>query len=282
MVDDCPTDVHSDPLSAPLPLSDLWQALDQVLRHPEALESSNLLQVMSQAISPLPLSEQLAVAGFVFDQLAGVVNTRATLLLESWESWHRPSDPVLDFSRDPDLFVQSQRLELSDLVNTTLEPVFYPLQRKSPTSPDSAFEEEGGGSGEDDLEGLLGDVLGSGVDVGHDLALPETTTEPLSESEVMASIKSLSHGENIPLWSSQVSEAMRSLTQQQPVQALPLLALQEALQVPLVEVWLALLLGDSGYQLQRDDVAMQVETTVAVDEATQFYSGQSLLVVTTA
>lgn len=276
VVDDCPTDVHSDPLSAPLPLSDLWQVLDQVLRHPETLALSPLFQVMSQAIASLPLSEQLAIAGLVFDQLAGVVGTRSALLMESWESWHRPTDPILDFSSDPDLFVQSQRLELADLLDTTPEPVFYPFERRSPTSPDSAFDEgEGGG---DSLEGFLGDGLTGGSDVGIDSALPETPTEPLSESEVMASIKSLSHGENIPLWSQQVSAAMRSLTQTQQqtqVKALPLLALQQSLQVPLVEVWLALLLGDSGYQLTRPVSEELADFTAWADA---FYSGASLQV----
>jgi|GEM_PF-2963694 len=267
--------------SEPLPLSDLWQALDQVIRHPESLALSPLFGVMSQAIAPLPLSEQLAIAGLVFDQLAGVVNTRATLLLDSWESWHRPSDPILDFSSDPDLFVQSQRFELSDLLDTTPEPVFYPFQRKSPTSPDSAFDEAGGGEGEGDtLEGVLGDVLPGGSDIGVDTVLPETPTESLSESEAMASIKALSHGENILLWSSQVSEAMRSLTQKQQCQikALPLLSLQKSLPMPLVEIWLALLLGDSDYQLQRHESSSQL-TTAVVDEATLFYSGESLQVV---
>ena len=122
----------SDSHSAPLPLSELWQALDQVIRHPEALALSSLLGVMSQAIAPLPLSDQLAIAGLVFDQLAGVVGTRSALLMESWESWHRPSDPILDFSHDPDLFVQSQRLELSNLLDASPDPVFYPFQRKLP------------------------------------------------------------------------------------------------------------------------------------------------------
>ena len=256
----------------PLPLSVLWQALDQVLRHPEDLEAADLLQIMAQAIAPLPLAEQLAVAGFVFDQLAGVVNTRATLLLESWESWHRPVDPILDFSRDPDLFVQSQRLELSDLVDTTPAPVFYPLERKSPSSPDSAFD-DADVTDDHGLEGLLSDGL-LGVQAPIPAAVP---TEPLSESDVLDTLRALSHGENIPLWSSQVSDAMRSLTQKQrrPVKALPLLTLQQSLQVPLVEVWLALLLGDSGYQLTRP-VSRELEDFNAWADA--FYSGASLQV----
>ena len=211
----------------PLPLSDLWQALNQVLRHPEDLESSALFAVMALAIAPLPLSEQLAVAGLVFDQLAGVVNTRATLLLESWASWHRPSDPILDFSRDPDLFVQSQRLELSDLVDTTPEPVFYPFERKSPTSPDSAFDEGEGSSG-DDLSAGLNDLFPADVDAHVPVGNLEAA-DAATEAEAMASIKSLLHGENIPLWSSQVSEAMRSLTQSQrrQVHCLPQLLPQQ-------------------------------------------------------
>jgi hypothetical protein len=205
---------------------------------PESLALSPLLGVLAQAIAPLPLSDQLAIAGLVFDQLAGVVENRAALLIESWESWHCPTDPILDFSSDPDLFVQSQRLELADLLDTTPDPLFYPFQRKSPTSPDSAFDEAGE---EETLEGLLGDMLPD----DSDTELPETLTAPLSESEVMASIKSLSHGENIPLWSRQVSQAMQSLAMEQrdQVKGLPLLALQQSLQVPLGRSMVSLAVG---------------------------------------
>lgn len=272
MLDHSPTDVHL----ASLPLSDLWQALDQVLRHPETLALSPLFGIMAQAIAPLPLSEQLAIAGLVFDQLAGVVGTRAALLMESWESWHRPTDPLLDFSSDPDLFVQSQRLELIDLLDASPEPVFYPLERKSPTSPDSAFDE--GETGRDTLEGLLGDRFAGGNDGGVDTGLPEAATEPLPESDMLTAIKSLSHGENIPLWSSQVSTVMRLLTRQQrcPVKSMPLLVLQQSLQVPLVEVWLALLLGDSGYVLTRAGGG-ELEDFTAWSDA--FYSGSGLQVM---
>lgn len=256
---------------APLPLSALWQELDQVIRSPESLALSPLFQVMAQAITPLPLSEQLAVAGLVFDQLAGVVSTRSTLLMESWESWHRPTDPVLDFSRDADLFVQSQRLELSDLVDTTPEPVFYPPQRQPPTVRGNASEDNDPVLSPDDD---WTDLLSPG---SRDAANPVVNLEPLSEASVMESIKALSHGENIPLWSSQVSEAMQSLTRQQRSHSepLPLLALQHALQVPLVEVWLALLLGDSGYQLTRA-AGEELPDFNAWSEA--FYSGSSLQV----
>lgn len=255
---------------APLPLSVLWQELDQVIRSPELLSMSPLFQVMLQAIAPLPLSEQLAVAGLVFDQLAGVVSTRSTLLMESWESWHRPTDPVLDFSRDADLFVQSQRLELSDLIDTTPEPVFYPFQRQPPTVRGNAFESEPGEDSPDDWSDLL--APGS-----RNADCPVVNLEPPSEASVMESIKALSHGENIPLWSAQVSAAMQSLVPQQRShsESLPLLALQHSLQVPLVEVWLALLLGDSGYQLTRA-AGEELPDFHAWSEA--FYSGATLQV----
>jgi hypothetical protein len=70
---------------------------------------------------------------------------------------------------------------------------------------------------------------------------------------------------------------MRSLTQKQrcQVKALPLLTLQESLQVPLVEVWLALLLGDSGYQLTRPTGGELADFNAWSDA---FYSGASLQV----
>ena len=69
-----------------------------------------------------------------------------------------------------------------------------------------------------------------------------------------------------------------SLTQQQRhvVKGLPLLALQQALKMPLVEVWLALLLGESGYQLTRP-ASRELEDFTAWSEA--FYSGAALKVI---
>lgn len=185
----------------------------------------------------------------MFEQLAGVVNERASLMLSAWESWHSTQSPVLDLSDDADLFVQSQALDVADLFAVAL-PTPYPSQRQSPSVRGSAFDEEGEAMGATCSEALLG--LGESV-VEHNICGEVADFEPLNESEMLSTIKSLSHGENIPQWSEQVSEGMRSLTikAKHQGQALPLLSLQQSLHMPLVEVWLALLLGDTGYQLTR-------------------------------
>ena len=59
-------------------------------------------------------------------------------------------------------------------------------------------------------------------------------------------------------------------------QALLLLSLQQSLHIPLVEVWLVLLLGETGYQLMRA-VAVELNDFNAWSEA--FYSGAGLQVV---
>ncbi|XGW00895.1 MAG: hypothetical protein ACAF41_33510 (plasmid) [Leptolyngbya sp. BL-A-14] len=123
----------------------------------------------------------------------------------------------------------------------------------------------------------LSDLLAPGSGHTAVVSLEPIETDEADEADVIATIKALSHGENIPLWPSQVSEAMQVLTskQRRQVKALPLLALQQSLQVPLVEVWLALLLGNSGYQLTRPGGG-ELEDFNAWADA--FYSGSSLQV----
>jgi len=266
----------------------LLEQLDQLVvtarLQPEQCDLPSLLTLFLNAIAPLPVAQQLEIAGYVFEQLAGVVNERASLMLAAWESWHSTQAPIIDLSGDADLFVQSQALDVADLFAAAV-PTPYPSHRQSPAVRGSAFEEEGEAVGLGlGFEGLSGTATpGTGDTLEgerHHLTAGcglESEVMPLDESEMLTAIQSLSHGENIPQWSTQVSEGMQALTikAQHQGQALPLLSLQQSLQMPLVEVWLALLLGDTGYQLTRS--AVELEDFTAWSEA--FYSGAGLQVV---
>ncbi|XHX79284.1 MAG: hypothetical protein RBJ76_04955 [Stenomitos frigidus ULC029] len=255
----------------------LLEQLDQAVTHsrlqPEQCDLPSLLTLLLTAIAPLPLAQQLDIAGYVFEQLAGIVDERANRMLSAWESWHSTKAPVVNLSGDADLFVQSQQLDVADLFAAAL-PTPYPTQRQAPGVRGAAFESEQG-EGEVtnsvDLQewGALGRVLcAEAVDL---------EPSPLDETEMLTALQALSHGENIPQWSEKVSEAMQALTRKSAHKrrSLSLAALQQSLQMPLVEVWLALLLGDSGYQLTRQSSA-ELEDFNAWSEA--FYSGGSLQV----
>jgi hypothetical protein len=256
---------------------DLLVQLDQAVAtsrlQPEACDLPALLALLLEAIAPLPIAQQLEIAGYVFEQLAGIVDERASLMLSAWESWHSTKAPVVDLSGDADLFVQSQQLSVADLFAAAVTAP-YPSVRQSPSVRGSAFESEPGEAevtNSVDLQewGALERVLCAEAS--------ELEPMPLDETEMLTALQALSHGENIPQWSTQVSEGMQALTSKtkHQGQALPLLSLQQSLQMPLVEVWLALLLGDTGYQLTRS--AVELESFTAWSEA--FYSGAGLQVV---
>ena len=263
-------------------LAQLAQRVADSRLQPEQCDLQPVLTLLLTAIAPLPIAQQLEIAGYVFEQLAGVVNERASLMLAAWESWHSTQAPVIDLSGDADLFVQSQALDVADLFAVAL-PTPYPSVRQSLSGRGSAFEEGDGlglGLG---FEGWSGAASSEADDTlegeGEPLqAYCGLEPMPLDETEMLTALQALSHGENIPQWSTQVSEGMQALTSKarNQDQALPLLSLQQSLHMPLVEVWLALLLGDTGYQLTRS-VAVELEDFNAWSEA--FYSGAGLQVV---
>ncbi|GEM_PF-6625164 len=124
---------------------------------PAQCELQPLLTLLLQAIAPLPLAEQLAIAGSVFDQLAGVVDARAQLLFASWESWHGTQSPVVDLSGDTELFVQSQSLAVADLF---APPLRAPYTHRAGMGRGDAFADQQ----ESELDGLGWDGLGLGLE----------------------------------------------------------------------------------------------------------------------
>lgn len=248
----------------------LDQAIITARLEPEQCDLQPVLTLLLDVIAPLPIAQQLDIAGYVFEQLAGVVKERASRMLAAWESWHGTQSPIIDLSGDTDLFVQSQALDVADLFAPAL-PTPYPSQRQPPTSRGSALADQAAA----EREGGPGlETLDWREEVSD--SLDAIDREPMPAADVLATLQSLSHGENIPQWSEQVSEAMQTLTQHHPqARSLPLLSLQQTLNMPLVEVWLALLLGDSGYQLSRSGGG-ELEDFNAWAES--FYSGASLQV----
>ena len=255
-------------------LAQLDQLVTDSCLQPQQCDLQPVLTLLLTAIAPLPVAQQLDVAGYVFEQLAGVVNERASLMLAAWESWHSTQAPIVDLSGDADLFVQSQALDVSDLFAVAL-PMPYPSVRQPPSVRGSAFDEEGE---EGEIALKLWGLGESETEVGNCGEVADFEPEPLDESTMLSTIKSLSHSENIPQWSEQVSEGMQALTikAKHQDQALPLLSLQQSLHMPLVEVWLALLLGDTGYQLTRT-VSVELDDFTTWSEA--FYNGAGLWVV---
>ncbi|MGA7932027.1 MAG: hypothetical protein WCA35_00455 [Kovacikia sp.] len=204
---------------------DLWQSLEKASRFPETADLRSLCDALEQTLSDQSLAEQLTVAGDVLVQLSEVHAARANLLLSGWERRHNPAEPVVNLEDCVDLFVQSLTLDVSELFEEA-EPIQYPANRKKTSS-----QEEGSIVGEVDKNALL------------DWVDQMTAAQPLDELEMAEQIRDLAHGENVEEWSRAIAQYLHFRSN------IRLPDLQQALGIPMVELWLGLLIG--GYLLEQ-------------------------------
>jgi hypothetical protein len=206
---------------------DLWQSLEKASRFPETADLRSLCDALEQTLSDQSLAEQLTVAGDVLVQLSEVHAARANLLISGWERRHNPVEPVVNLEDCVDLFVQSLTLDVSDLFEEP-EPIQYPANRKH----QSSIQEEGSVVGEVDKNALLHWVDQVAAD------------QALNEAQMAEQIRDLAHGENVEEWSRAIAQYLQHLHSN-----IRLADLQQALKMPMVELWLGLLMG--GYSLNQ-------------------------------
>ncbi|NJO48645.1 MAG: hypothetical protein HC840_03215 [Leptolyngbyaceae cyanobacterium RM2_2_4] len=203
----------------------LWQSLETASQFPETADLRSLCDALEQTLSNQPLAEQLAVAGDVLVQLSEVHAARANLLISGWERRHNPAEPVVNLENCVDLFVQSLTLDVSELFEEP-EPIQYPTNRKQKTS----VQEEGSVVGEVEKNALLNWVDQVAAD------------QALNEAQMAEQIRDLAHGENVEEWSRAIAQYLQRFGSK-----ILLPDLQQALGMPIVELWLGLLMG--GYSL---------------------------------
>jgi hypothetical protein len=207
---------------------DLWQSLETAARFPETADLRSLCDALEQTLSEQSLAEQLAVAGDVLVQLSEVYAARADLLIFRWERRHNPIEPVVNLEECVDLFVQSLSLDVTDLFEEP-EQMQYPANRKKKSSAQA----DGSIVGEIDKDTLLNWV--------DQLAIEQ----PLDEAQMAAQIWDLAHGENVEEWSRAIAQYFQRFGSK-----ILLPDLQQALEMPIVELWLGLLMGGYSFSQQ--------------------------------
>jgi hypothetical protein len=205
----------------------LWQSLETASRFPETADLRSLCDALEQTLSAQSLAEQLTVAGDVLVQLSEVHAARANLLISRWERRHNPTEPVVNLEECVDLFVQSLPLDVTDLFEEP-ESIQYPANRKKRSSAQA----DGSVVGEVDKDALLNWV--------DQLAAEQS----LDEAQMAEQVRELAYGEDVEEWSRAIAQYLQHLHSN-----ICLPDLQQALKMPMVELWLGLLMG--GYSLSQ-------------------------------
>jgi len=176
-------------------------------------ELAGLEQRVGEAI---PAEYRLRVAGDVLVQLAGLCEAKADVLWDDWQDAHNADGPVMDGDWLQGLTRQTQELDFSDLVN-----------RSYHASSDYPNE------GKEDEDSVAGNV--------EKLSVLDMI-DALDDADLKSQALAVSHAENVSDW-------VKALGAKQKDSPQRLVELQQQLQMPLIEVWIAALLG--GFPLEQ-------------------------------
>lgn len=202
---------------------DLWQLLEIAANFPQTADFPKLCNVLDSAIAPQSTSEQLILGAEAIAQLSHIYAARVELLLCDWEQRYSPIEPVVNLNDCVGLFVQSLNLDVTDLFEP-LEAVQYPTNRQARTQVDS----------DNSLVGTVDKTVLLEV-------VEQISAECLStEVEFVEQLRLLAGEEDV----SACQRAIAHQMQHSGSKAVSLLQLQQALELPMIEIWLGLLLGE--------------------------------------
>ena len=191
-------------------------ALEEASEIPENADVLSLWNKFEGELAGLEQRDHLRVAGDILVRLAGLCETKADLLWEDWEDAHNAEGPVMDGDWLQGVTRQTQELDFSDLVN-----------RSYRTGNDLPNEDK------IDEDSVAGDV--------EKLSVLDMV-DALEAADLKSQALAVSHAENVSDW-------VKALADRQGESPQRLVALQKQLRMPLIEVWIAALLG--GFPLEQ-------------------------------
>lgn len=194
---------------------DLWQQLNQAEAVPVESDLQQLQERLDLVVAQLPLEEKLSTAGTALLQMAEILSRRAEVFLRDWRDAHNDDGPILDLDDEMGMVRQSMVLD-DDLI---AEP--DPVTRR--TLP------------KEECESIV--VLKDKASLLEELETelrveqPEEVLKVLEEEDVLA-------------WVQAISTYLQGTSGM-----VPLVELQQELQLTLVPIWLGMLLG--GFQFEQ-------------------------------
>ncbi|EKU96569.1 hypothetical protein Lepto7375DRAFT_0034 [Leptolyngbya sp. PCC 7375] len=189
---------------------DLGDAFEDAADVPEDANILELWQQFEGVMTELPWRDQLRLGGEVLAQLADICEAKSEILWDDWQDAHNTEGPVLDGDWLKGITRQTQELDFSDLVQHS------GYTQRDPFEPVA------------DDESVAGDVDKASV-----LAFVETLAEESAKEQALA----VAHSENVSVWIERLSIKRIGKPQR-------LIDLQQQVKMPMVEVWIAALLGD--------------------------------------
>ena len=210
----------------------VFDYIDAAAHTPVDADLFGLLDRVEKSIELLPISEKLEVAGEAIRRLGEIYGDRcAVTLAEIGYLSHPEREPCLPLDAF-DLYVrQSSFVDLEQFIGASeLPEVERGYERGSVVRELSVVE-------------ALAEIS------------DEVVTEEMEVLQVADLVLGIAHGEEIELWASQIRAVMAECRE------MLLVELQQQSGLSLVDVWLGLLLGDTGCLIRRQ-LSCEVEFSV--------------------
>ena len=182
-------------------------AFEEAAEMPEAADVLSLWKQFESELAGLEQRDHLRVAGDILVQLAGLCESKSEVLWEDWQDAHNANGPVMDGDWLQGVTRQTQELDFSDLVNRSYQ-----------THPNADKADE---------DSVVGDV--------EKLSVLDML-DALDDADLKSQALAVSHAENVSDWVKALADKQRDAPQR-------LVDIQQQLNMPLIEVWIAALLG---------------------------------------
>jgi hypothetical protein len=194
-------------------LSELWDLLEEAGESSSAIASSQIWTLFDEILETLPAEQHLSIAAKVFSAIAILLDKRSQQLLKDWSDSTNPIGPTVEADIFSGLVRTSVQLNLEDL--------------KAPT-PLQTFKKHGS---RPSLK-----PNGSVVAVVE----KEKILAMVEQIETIEEIRALAGDEDVGRWQGAIANYFAEFGHSE----IRLVQLQQALSMPIVEVWMGLLLGD--------------------------------------
>lgn len=199
----------------------LWEMLRAATIAPDEADLSQLLDVLERALTDLDTVGQLQVAAEAIAQIVQVFQERSVLAFEELEATASDAGPVMPLDAFDRYVRQTMEVDFEQFI----EPLEgLPRRARERQTPDY----QGSVAGEVDQAALL-------------QALDEQISQHpgWTEAEAFNQAVGIAHDEDVSTWTEAIVQCLR----ERQTSMIPLVQLQQLIGMPLVQLWLALLLG---------------------------------------
>lgn len=198
----------------------IWDVLDELSESPATSSLVPMWECLDAELETLPLEAQLSTAALAFSQIADILKSRAEMLLQDTRDRNSFLGPIVSTNLFAGLVRTTMHLDLDDLIEPETPQTF---RSHGPHQFSHSTEE--------------GDSVVAPVEKANVLAMLDQVT-------TLEDVRNLASDEDVPKWQSAIANYLINVKDE-----ISLVKLQRALEMPMVEVWLGLLLG--GFTLEQ-------------------------------